>query len=88
MYMSVEMSFTAARAELGPVTNRVEYGGETVYLTKHGRRTTAIVPAAAAELLEQIEDLLDGQAVQNALEALHNGTEEAIPFVRRTRRAS
>ncbi|MGH3468543.1 MAG: type II toxin-antitoxin system prevent-host-death family antitoxin [Thermocrispum sp.] len=79
------MSVSEARAELGPVTNRVAYGGETVYLTKHGRRAAAVVPAAAAELLEQIVDLLDGEAVEATLAALAAGTETRVPFARRTR---
>jgi antitoxin (DNA-binding transcriptional repressor) of toxin-antitoxin stability system len=71
-----------------PPTRRrtTEYGGETTYLTKHGRRAAAVVPAAAAELLEQLEDLVDEQAVRRALESLKSGQEESLPFVRRTRR--
>ena len=45
-----------------------------------------MVPAAAAELLEQLEDLVDGQAVHAALASLRSGDEERLPFVRRTRR--
>lgn len=85
--MSSEMAVSEARADLGSVTSRAEYGGETTYLTKHGRRTAAVVPAAAAELLEQLEDLLDGQAVRTALLALESGIEQAQPFVRRTPRS-
>ncbi|APU16965.1 MULTISPECIES: type II toxin-antitoxin system prevent-host-death family antitoxin [Actinoalloteichus] len=83
---SVEMAVTDARNELGPVTNRVSYGGETVYLTKHGRRAAALVPVAAAELLEDIEDLLDGEAVEAIRRRLADGTEGTVPFVRRTER--
>lgn len=86
--MSSEMAVSQARADLGSVTSRAEYGGETTYLTKHGRRAAAVVPVAAAELLEQLEDLLDGQAVRNALLALESGTEQAQPFVRRTPRST
>lgn len=85
--MSDEIAISEARADLGPVTNRVCYGGETVYLTKHGRRAAAVVPAAAAELLEQVEDLLDGEAVESVLEALADGTETRVPFTRRTTRS-
>lgn len=86
LYMSVEMSVTAARDDLGPVTNRVAYGGETVYLTKHGRRTVAVVPAAAAELLEDLEDLINIEAARAALAALADGSDSPQPFVRRTPR--
>ena len=87
-YMSDEIAISEARADLGPVTNRVCYGGETVYLTKHGRRAAAVVPAAAAELLEQIEDMLDGEAVESVIEALSDGSETRVPFARRTSRSS
>ena len=84
--MSIEMSVSDARAELGPVTARVEYGGETVYLTKHGKRAAAVISAATAELLEQLEDVLDTEAVDAALADLRSGRDVAVPFVRHTRR--
>lgn len=84
LYMSIEMSVSAARESLGPVTSRVEYGGETVYLTKHGHRAAAVVPAAAAELLEELEDTFDVEAVRAALAAISAGEDEPEPFVRRT----
>lgn len=86
LYMAAEMTVSEARAELGPVTSRAEYGGETTYLTKHGHRAAAVVPAAAAELLEQLEDLVDDKAVRAAMADLEAGVEERVPFVRRTRR--
>ena len=58
---------------------------ETTYPTKHRHRAAAVVPAAA-ELLEQLEDLVDEQAVRRALESLKSGYQERLPFVRRTRR--
>ncbi|MEY8042122.1 type II toxin-antitoxin system prevent-host-death family antitoxin [Saccharopolyspora cebuensis] len=82
--MSSEMSISEARADLGPVTSRACFGGETTYLTKHGRRAAAVVPAEAAELLEDLEDLVDGEAVREALEARRAGTNEPVPFTRRT----
>ena len=86
MYMSVEMPVSQARAELGPVTSRAEFNGETTYLLKHGHRAAAVVPAAVAELVEQIEEALDREAVAEVLAKLETGTEETVPFVRRTRR--
>lgn len=82
--MGNEVAVSDARADLGAVTARAQYGGETTYLTKHGHRAAAVVPVAAAELLEQLEDLLDRDAVLTALAALDDGTEERLPFVRRT----
>jgi len=84
--MTAEMTVSEARADLGAVTSRAEYGGETTYLTKHGHRAAAVVPAAAAELLEQLEDLVDEKAVRKALANLETGVEERVPFARRTRR--
>ncbi len=84
--MTVELTVSQARADLGPVTSRAEYGGETTYLTKHGHRAAAVVPVAAAELLEQIEDLVDDDAVRAALAGLQGGTDARMPFVPRTRR--
>ncbi len=80
------MTVSQARADLGAVTARAEYGSETTYLTKHGHRAAAVVPAAAAELLEQLEDLIDERAVRKALASLRSGDEERVPFVRRTGR--
>ena len=82
--MSTEMTVSEARADLGAATSRAEYGGETIYLTKHGRRAAALVPAAAAELLEQLEDLVDEQAVRAALDTVRSGDGDRVPFVRRT----
>lgn len=84
--VSMDMTVSAARAELGSVTSRATYAGETTYLTKHGHRAAAVVPAAAAELLEDLEDALDLQAVRTALAQLDAGTEERAAFVRRTPR--
>jgi prevent-host-death family protein len=86
LYMAAEMTVSEARADLGPVTSRAEYAGETTYLTKHGRRAAAVVPAGSAELPEGIAELLDVQAVHSALAELEPGTEERVPFVRRTTR--
>lgn len=88
LYMLSEMAVTEARADLGSVTSRAEYGGETTYLTKHGHRAAAVVPAAAAELLEQLEDLVDAGAVRAALADLESGVEERVPFLRHTRRGT
>lgn len=85
LYMPTDLTVSKARAELGPITSRAEYNGETTYLTKHGHRAAAVVPVAAAELLEQIEDLVDADAVRSALAGLEAGREQRVPFVSRTR---
>ncbi len=73
--MSTDVSLTEARASLGDLAARAEYGGETVFLSRHGRRAAALVPAGAAELLEQVEDLLDARAVAEVQARLAAGTE-------------
>jgi len=80
------MTVSDARAELGPVTSRAEYAGETTYLTKNGHRAAAIVPASAAELLEELEDAVDADQVRTALAELASGTADRVPFARRTTR--
>lgn len=82
--MPHELTVSEARADLGPVTSRAQYSGETTYLTKHGQRAAAVVPVRAAELLEQIEDLIDADAVRIALAALEAGRDQRLPFARRT----
>lgn len=85
LYMtSVEMTVTEARARISDVTSRAEYGGETVYLTRNGHRAAAVVPAAAAELLEELEEAVDAERVADIL--AHARKEEWVPFRRRTRR--
>lgn len=85
LYMS-DMTVSEARATLGPVTSRAEFGGEVTYVTKNGRRSAAIVSADAAELLERIEDEFDARAVRAALDELESGTADRVPFSRRTAR--
>lgn len=82
LYMG-EMTVSEARADLGAVTSKAEYGGETTYLTKHGHRVAAVVPSAYAELLEQLEDKIDAESVRGALADLDNGADGPVPFVRR-----
>ncbi|QFU86394.1 hypothetical protein YIM_05880 [Amycolatopsis sp. YIM 10] len=86
-YMSTEMSVTEARPELAELINRACCAGETTYLTKHGRRTAAVVSAEKAQLLENLEELVDGEEVRKVLESLADGTETRVPFRRRTARS-
>ena len=84
LYMTTDMTVSQGRAALSAVTARAEFGGETTYLTKHGHRAAAVVPAASAELLEQLEDLIDARSVEIALANLDSGKDERVPFVRRS----
>lgn len=75
------MSLTEARASLGDLVARAEYGGETVFLSRHGRRAAALVPAGVAEQLKQVKDLLDSRAVAEVQARLAAGTESRRRFV-------
>ncbi|RJX30590.1 MAG: type II toxin-antitoxin system Phd/YefM family antitoxin [Desulfarculus sp.] len=41
------------------VLSRVEYGGERVAVTRHGKPVAAVVPLEDLEALEALEDALD-----------------------------
>lgn len=86
--MSIEMKVSDARADFSTVTGRAEFAGETVYLTKNGRRAVAVVSAHAAELLEQIEDLVDVREATAAIDALAAGTEQRRRYTRHTPRTT
>lgn len=62
-----EMPVTDARQHLSDVVNRAHFAGETVYLTRRGRRLAAVVPAELLEALEAAEDAADVAAAQAAL---------------------
>ncbi|HEX9336260.1 MAG TPA: type II toxin-antitoxin system Phd/YefM family antitoxin [Pseudonocardiaceae bacterium] len=51
----VEVSISHARAHLPELLDEVREGA-TIYLTRYGKRLAALVPAEAAEHLEQLED--------------------------------
>jgi prevent-host-death family protein len=55
------------------VLGRVEFGGERVSVTKHGREVAVVVPIADARLLEALEDVLDAH---DALEAIDEAERE------------
>jgi prevent-host-death family protein len=50
-----ELSISKARAHLPELVDRVRHG-DTVYLSRYGKRVAALVPADAAEYLEHVED--------------------------------
>jgi prevent-host-death family protein len=65
--MTAELPVTSARDQLGDLANRAAYAGERTYLTKHGKRFAAIVPAALLEEIEAQEDAEDIAAAEAAL---------------------
>lgn len=44
-----EIGLREARAKIGELVNQAEYHGTTTYITRHGRRVAAIVPAQKKE---------------------------------------
>ena len=52
-----ELPISDAREHLADVVGRATYAGQTTYVTRRGRRVAAVVPAEAAELLDELEDL-------------------------------
>lgn len=62
-----ELAVSRARDHLGDAVNHVQYGGEMVYLTRHGRRVAALVPVEVLEALQAEEDAVDVAAALAAL---------------------
>ncbi len=44
-----DLQVSVAREQLADLVNRVAYAGETVFLTRRGRRMAALVPVALVE---------------------------------------
>ena len=61
----VECPITEARDHLADLVNRAAYAGETIYLTRRGRRLAAIVPVSDGERLA---------SSSSSLPARHQGT--------------
>ena len=55
---------TSARDQLGDIAARAAYAGERTYLTRHGKRVAAIIPAALLEEIEAEEDAEDVAAAE------------------------
>ena len=58
---------------LAEVAREAAASGEVVYLTDHGQRLAAIVPAHLAELLERGSDMAHGRRVLKARAAARSG---------------
>lgn len=54
--MATDMPITDARDQLAEIVSLAAYRGQVTYLTRHGKRVAAIVPADDAEEIERIED--------------------------------
>lgn len=55
------------RQGVSAVLSRVEYGGERVAVTRHGKPVAAMVPLEDLEALEALEDALDLAEAKKAL---------------------
>ncbi len=55
------------RQRASAVLSRVEYGGERVAVTRHGKPVAAVVPMEDLEALEALEDALDLAEAKKAL---------------------
>lgn len=62
----VEVNVSAARAQLPELIERV-VSGETIYLSRYGKRVCALVPAGAADYLEELEDKYWAARAEEAL---------------------
>jgi prevent-host-death family protein len=55
------------------VLSRVEYGGERVPVTRHGKEVAAVVSIEDARLLDALEDVLDAHDALEAIEEAERG---------------
>lgn len=58
---------TNARGNLSDILNKVAFGGERVFLERHGKPVAAVVSIEDAELLERLEDEMDLEAARKAI---------------------
>ncbi len=64
-----------ARERLAEVLNRVAFGKDRVRITRRGKEIAAVVPIEDLELIERLEDQIDLQEAEKALEeARQKGT--------------
>ena len=63
--VQVEVSISRARAHLPELLDEVREGN-TIYLTRYGKRLAALVPAEAAEHLAHLEDTYWSTRAQQA----------------------
>lgn len=61
-----EISLTALRGVLGDVVNRAAIAKERTTITRHGKPLAAVISYEDLELLEQIEDRADIEALDRA----------------------
>ncbi len=77
-----KMSTTAARKDFSTVVNRAAFGKERVLLTRRGKGLVAVVPVEDLDLLEQLEDSLDGETATKALRQFKRSGKSSIPWAK------
>ena len=68
-----DITISDARDHLADVVSRAAYAGRITYVTRHGQRMAAIVPAEMAEAIERGEDAEDVAAAREALARIDAG---------------
>jgi prevent-host-death family protein len=63
----IEITTVEAREQFAEVVNRAAYGKERLILTRRGKALAAIVPIDDLELIREIEDQFDREAIEEAL---------------------
>ena len=66
--MNTKVSTADARKNFADIVNRVVYGKEPIVLTRRGQDVAALVSMNELELLQKIEDLMDIEDAQKALD--------------------
>jgi prevent-host-death family protein len=62
------VSTVEAREKLSEIVNRVAFGQERIVLTRRGKALVAVVPIEDLEWMQELEDRLDIEAAEAALE--------------------
>ena len=65
-----------ARRDFSEILNRVAYKGERIVLHRRGKDAAALIPVEDLVRLEELEDAMDVQAAEEALEE----SDERIPY--------
>lgn len=61
-----KLTTVEARDNFSEVINRASFGKERIVLTRRGKDLAAVVPVEDLDLLEELEDRLDLEAVKKA----------------------
>ena len=71
-----DVGVSKAKKEIANLMNRVTYGKERIRITRKGHEGAALVSLEDLELLEAIEDFIDGrEALEGLKEGQKNGFE-------------